>query len=207
MKKSDLTDWPPLQAAYTDEFGRIEPEVYQAAKAVWEGGGQQLARSKLGDAHAGLRLMLKAAANVTRVYLNPNARIENLPSYLYTAYKRLLLAELEKLNGHRQRDAQLHVALTSEPDTTAADLDKKIELQGLYRRMDQWTRKIFVLRVYGYTFDEIGKFCGASGDGIRTRFAKKVHLLLKELEAETRAAEQKRAAANLAKYLLLLAAN
>lgn len=205
MKHSDLTHWPPLEAAYADEFGHIEPEVYRAAGALWRAGGEQFACSKLGDAHLGFRLMLRAAAGVTRIHLDPDQRIENLPAYLYTAYKRLVLAELEKQNGHRRRDAELHAALASQSDTTADELDRKIELQRLYRRMDQWTREIFVLRTLGHTFDEIGQKRGASGHGIRTKFNEKLRRLLQDLEAETKAAEKKRALANLAKLLLLLA--
>jgi hypothetical protein len=197
MKTPAGTIWPPVETAYTDEFGRIEPEVYRTARALWNAYGEQYARSKLGDAPTGLQLLLKAAASVSRKYQDPNVHIESLPDYLFKSFKRLVLAELEKQNGHRRRDAERHAAAASLPDTTAADMDRKILIQQIIRHMDAWTREIFELLILRYTFEEIGKMRGEKGHYIRTRFGKKLKRLKKQLEAETVSADEKRALSNL----------
>ena len=191
------TNWPPLETAYTDEFGHIEPEVYRTAGTLWNAYGEQYARSKLGDAPTGLRLMLKAAASVSRKYLDPNVHIESLPDYLFKSYKRLVLAELEMQNGHRRREAERHAEAASLPDATVADMDRKILIQQIIRRMDAWTREIFELLILRYTFEEIGKMRGENGHHIRTKYGKKLKGLKKLLEAESDSAEEKRALANL----------
>lgn len=191
------TIWPPLETAYADEFGPIEPEVYRTAGALWSAYGERYARTKLGDVPTGLRLMLKAAASVSRKHLDPSVKIESLPDYLFQAYKRLVLAELEKQNGHRRRDAELHAEAASQPDTVAADLERKILIQQLMQRMDAWTREIFELLTLHYTFEEIGRMRGENGNKIRAMYSKKLKGLKKRLESESVSAEEKRALSKL----------
>lgn len=197
MNKSDETDWPTLDADYTDEFGHIELEVYKAAGALWNAYGEQYALSKLADAPTGLRLMLKAAASVSQKYLDPDVHIESLPNYLFKAYRRLVLAELEKQNGHRDRNAERHAEASSLPDSTAADIDQKILIQQLISRMDKWTREVFELLTLRYNFEEIGEGRGESGHRVRAKFAKKLKSLKKQLEAESASADKKRASSSL----------
>jgi hypothetical protein len=165
MSKLTGTVWPPLATAYTDEFGHIEPDVYKAAGALWSVRAEQFARSTLGDAPTGLRLMLKAAALVSRKYLEPGMHIENLSAYLFHAYKRLVLAELEKENGRRKRNADIYEELVSRPDE-ADDVNRKILIEQIMRRMDPWTRGVFELLILGYSFEEIGEARGKSGSNI-----------------------------------------
>lgn len=202
MNKPAGTIWPPFETAYTDEFGRIEPEVYRTAGALWNAYGEQYTLSKLADAPTGLRLMLKAAASVSRKHLDPDVHVESLPDYLFKAYKRLVLAELEKQNGHRRRDAERHAEAASLPDTTADDMDRKILIQQLIRHMDAWMREIFELLILRYTFEEIGKMRGESGHHIRTKFNKRLKRLKKQLEAESASADERRASSNLPGLLL-----
>jgi hypothetical protein len=197
MSKLTGTVWPPLETTYTDEFGHVELEVYKTAGALWDAYGEQYELSKLADAPTGLRLMLKAAASVSQKYLDPGVQIESLPNYLFKAYKRLVLAELEKRNGRRDRDAERHAEASSLPDTTAADIDRKILIQQIINRMDAWTREIFELLTLRYNFEEVGKMRGESGHRIRTKFAKKLKSLKKHLEAESAPADKKRASSSL----------
>jgi hypothetical protein len=197
MNKSDGTDWPPLEAAYTDEFGHVELEVYNAAGTLWNAYGERYALSKLSDAPTGLQLMLKATASVSRKYLDPDVHIESLPNYLFQSYKRLVLAELEKRNEHRKHDAERHAETVSLPDATAADIDRKILVQQITCRMDAWTREIFELLILRYSFEEIGTMRGENGHHIRSKFNKKLKRLKKQLEAESTSADKKRALSNL----------
>jgi hypothetical protein len=172
MVNSTQTTWPPLDAAYNDEFGLIEPEVYAAAGQLWLK-GEKYALSTIGDGAAGLRLMVKAVALVSRKRATPGHAIENLSAYLFQTYKRLLLAEMEKQNGHRQRDLESYAALSeSRLNADAEELERKILLQQIVVRMDGWMREIFELLTLGYSFEEIGRLRDENGHALSTKFNK-----------------------------------
>ena len=188
MMESRGTIWPQLETAYTDEFGHIEPEVYKAAGSLWSR-AEKYALSTLGDAATGLRLMIRAVALVSRKHTAPQEPIANLRAYLFQTYKHLVLAELEKENGHRQRETEMQAEMASMPSTVAADLDRKILLEQITRRMDEWMREVFELLILGYSFEEIGQSRGKDGHGIRTKFNKQLHQLTEQLKAETHTVE------------------
>lgn len=205
MKRSDRTEWPPLDAAYMDEFGHVELEVYNKAGELWESFGEQFAHSKIDDVHLGLELMLKAAANVSRVYRDSGQQIENLPAYLLKAYKRLLLAELKKQNG-RLRLASEHVAETAPGhDATTVELENKIDFERLCRRMDRWMREILELLILGYTFEEIGLMRGESGRGIGNKYNRKLKRLVEDLNVESEVAAKKSGFGRAKRILLFVA--
>jgi len=191
MSESRGTIWPPLESAYTDEFGHIEPEVYKAAGSLWSR-AERYALSKLGDAATGLRLMIRAVALVSRKHAAPQEPIANLTAYLFQTYKHLVLAELEKENGHRRREAERRAELEPKPSTVPADLDRKILLEQITRRMDEWMREVFELLILGYSFEEIGEARGKDAHGIRTKYNKQLHQLTNQLTAETDTAERRK---------------
>jgi hypothetical protein len=175
--------WPPLESAYTDEFGPMEPEVYKAAGEIWTGWGETFAIKTLRDAHAGMPLMLKSVAEVSRVRAAKTDHIGNLKGYLSITYKRLVLEHLEKENGHRRRDRQM-LDLSS-PASGEADLGRKILIQQLIQRMDPWTRRVFEWLALGYSNEEIGSFLGMQANAVRSRYHKSIVRLKKHLEAES----------------------
>jgi DNA-directed RNA polymerase specialized sigma24 family protein len=179
------TSWPPIEQAFTDECGLIDREVYDAAATLWPQ-AERLALQTLRDAATGQHLMMKACALVTRQRHTASPEISNLPAYLYRTWKRLLLAELEKENGHRQLEAALLESATQQRDDSAAEPDHKILVQQLMQRMDPWTRKVFQLRALGFTFEEIGPALGLGGHIIRTRFSKRLKRLAAQLAAENK---------------------
>lgn len=187
MSKPTHTALPPLEAAYTDEFGRIEPDVYSAASAIWQR-CEQYALATLGDAPAGLRLLLKSAAIATRRHALPDAYIANLPAYLFQTYKHLVLAELEKENGHRQRETERHTEIEALSVSLAEDVDRKILIQQIMQRMDDWMRGVFELRMLGHSFEEIGKLRGQNAHALRTKFNKHFKRLTKQIQSGKRGA-------------------
>jgi DNA-directed RNA polymerase specialized sigma24 family protein len=128
--------------------------------------------------------MLKAAAAVSRKRAEPGPPIQNLQAYLFQTYKHLLLAEMEKENGHRQRDLERHFELTSASDADAETLERKILIQQVIRRMDEWMRAIFELLTLGYSFEEIGRLRAENGHALRSKFHKRLGRLAKELNKE-----------------------
>jgi DNA-directed RNA polymerase specialized sigma24 family protein len=175
--------WPPLNAAYLDEFGVIDPEVYTAAGHMWRK-GERFALSAIGDAAAGLRLMMRAAAVVTRKRTAPGSAIENLNAYLFQTYKHLVLAVMEKENGHRRLDLEHQAESASAPDADSRELERRILLQQIVGRMDDWMREVFELLTLGYTYEEIGRLRRERGNVVRSRFSKQLRQLVNRLEAE-----------------------
>jgi DNA-directed RNA polymerase specialized sigma24 family protein len=189
MSRSVHTLWPPLDIAYVDEFGQIDPAVYQTAGQLWNQ-AEQFVLSTLGDAPAGLRLMIKAVALVSRAQATRPERIHNLTAYLFQTYKHLVLSELRKERGHRQQLAKLQTEdLLAPSSDDIADLDKQILLEQLMQRMDAWTREVFELLVLGYNFAELGRHWNTSGDRIRKKFDKQVQCLIAQVKSEMGATE------------------
>lgn len=85
---------PPLQEGYEDEFGRIDPEVYQAAGAIWPAAAN-FGEFALHDRGLASNLMMKAAARVSETIASGKS-IENLKGYLLITFKRLVAREREK---------------------------------------------------------------------------------------------------------------
>jgi DNA-directed RNA polymerase specialized sigma24 family protein len=185
------TNWPPLETGYTDEFGPIDAEAYQVAGHLWRQ-AESFARSKLGDEANGLRLLLKAAAQVSRLRAQQPDQITNLTAYLQQTYKRLVLAELEKENGHRQREEELARELSSLLCSPSEELDRKILIQQLVRRMDEWTRQVFEWLALGHSFEEIGRALGRSPHATRNKYHERLKRLMQQIAAETEAAEKAR---------------
>jgi hypothetical protein len=182
MNQPGVTIWPPLETAYTDEFGEIDPEVYATAGRLWTQ-GERFALHALVDAPGGLRLMLRAAAIVTRRLSLPDVRIANLPAYLFQIYKHLVLAELEKQSGHRKREVDRRTELEALSFPLAEDIDRKILIQQIMRRMDSRMCEVFELLILGHSFEEIGRLRGQNGHALRTGFHKQLKRLTKEIQA------------------------
>jgi hypothetical protein len=74
--------WPALGSSYLDEFGFIDQTVYDVARNVWPRAALSVART-LRDSQVGQRIMMKAAALVSRKLKEDPERITNLHGYLY----------------------------------------------------------------------------------------------------------------------------
>jgi DNA-directed RNA polymerase specialized sigma24 family protein len=173
------SQWPAIDSVYTDEYGQVDPEVYNAAGTVWPR-AEQFALSVFHDQAAGLQLMVKAVGIVSRRRRASDCCISNLRSYVFQVYKHLVLAELRKLNRRRELDTRW------EDRTTPVlrrddDIDRRILLEELCRRMDAWTRHVYELRVLGYTFDTIGETLGMGANHVRSEFSKRLARLRETL--------------------------
>jgi len=182
MTKHAETIWPPIETPFTDEFGQIEPEVYAAAGRLW-GQGESYALSTLGDASKGLQLMIKAVTTVSRIHASADNHITNLSAYVYQAYKHLVLAELEKENGHRRRETERQTEIDSLTVSLAEDVDRKILIQQIRRRMDDWMREVFEFMILGHTFEEIGNIRNQNAHSLRTKYNKHLKRLTKQIQS------------------------
>jgi DNA-directed RNA polymerase specialized sigma24 family protein len=175
--------WPTIEQTYTDEFGEIDRDVFATALQIWPQ-ARPLALGILRDEQAGYTLLFKACAQVTRKRADNSAAIENLPAYLFRTWKRLLLYELEKENGHRRREAEMAESLPQASDSDADNLDRKILIQQILKRTDEQTRRIFWYLCLGFTFPEIGEKLGRNPDVLRATYNQQIRKLEKQLAPE-----------------------
>ncbi len=175
---SPRLSWPSLDEGYTDEFGVISPEVYRAAGELWPQ-AESLVYSKLHDRPEGMRLMLKAAAAVSRKRLEQPDQIRDLKAYLWTTFKRLISDELEKENRYQPLDPeqQPRNGFRAPSET----LDNQILIEEVMAQMDQWTRTVFELRVLGFEFEEIAQTLKMRPNLLRSKFHKEIKKLSRRL--------------------------
>jgi DNA-directed RNA polymerase specialized sigma24 family protein len=182
--------WPPIEAAYTDEFGQVEMVVFKAAGDLWPR-AERYSRQVLRDNQAGQRLLLQATAIVSRIYVERVDQISDLKAYLYQTFKRLVLAQLEKERGHRRLESAMLHHIAGEPDTSTSDLDQKILVQQIVKRMDKWMREVFELLVLGHTFEEIARDSNQNAHRLRNKYNNPQKKLTKQIQAERLSSEQK----------------
>jgi DNA-directed RNA polymerase specialized sigma24 family protein len=171
-------DWPSLDEGYTDEFGDISPEVYQAAGELWPQ-AENLINSKLHDHPAGMRLMFKAAAAVSRKREEQPDQIRDLKAYLWITFKHDIFAEVEKESRYQQLD---HEQEPRNGGRTQSDvLNDHILVEELMAQMDAWTRSVFELRVLGYQFEDIAQMFKMRPNLLRSKFHKEIKKLSRKL--------------------------
>ncbi|HZF37554.1 MAG TPA: hypothetical protein VE715_01915 [Blastocatellia bacterium] len=170
--------WPNLDEAYTDEFGVICPEVYQAAGELWPQ-AESFINSKIHDHSAGMRLMLKAAAAVSRKRQEQPDQIRDLKAYLWTTFKHNIYEEAEKEN--RYQPLELEQQSKNDAHIPSEALNDQILIEEVMAQMDSWTRTVFELRVLGYQFEEIAQMLKSRPKLLRSKFNKEIKKLSRRL--------------------------
>jgi DNA-directed RNA polymerase specialized sigma24 family protein len=179
MPGSDI-DWPRLETRYEDESGPVDPEVHRAAGELWPR-ARRMANDLLGDPATGYGLLQRAVSAVSRLTLHERGRIRDVVPYLFKTYKRLVLAEVEKVNGHRLKQIEAAELWHSAGADPARSLDRGLLVQELAARLDPWARHVFELLVLGYSFDEIGPLVNRNPHVARNRFRLAVRRVAKQI--------------------------
>lgn len=177
------TIWPPLEQAYTDEFGELDPEVYAAAGQMWHK-AEKLARDVLDDPGLKQQLLLRAVAKVTHIRCMTPERIDNLPGYLFKVYQRLLWYEVEKADQHQQLERKQAMALADDTPSYIEEIDRKILLEQVFDRLDDEMRFVFRMRVANHTFEEIAHHLKCPPHTLRTKFSKQLARLREQITLE-----------------------
>ena len=175
---STRLSWPSLDEGYTDEFGVICPEVYRAAGELWPQ-AEGFVHSKLRDCPAGMQLMLKAAATVSRKRREQPDQIRDLKAYLWTTFKHFIFDEVEK--GNRYEPLELEQQPENDVRGPSDALDDQILIEEVMAQMDDWTRRVFELRVLGYQFEDIAHMLKMSPHLLRSKFHKEIKKLSRRL--------------------------
>lgn len=162
----------------------ILPEVYEAARGLWRQAEDFVLR-RLGDTADGQRLMCRAAASVSRQLSRQPDQIRDIKAYLRQTFKRLVLNELEKENGHRDKlkHAENEPAAEYLFGHHEEDLDRKILTQQIIWEMDERAREVFELLAAGHSFEEIAVMLGQPANAIRSRFSKQFKKIRKKLRS------------------------
>lgn len=171
---SPQISWPPLNASYLDELGSIDRDVYGAAGEIWPWAAAY-STAILGDEASGQLSLMKVCARITEKRAVGSIEIESLLPYLKTAFKREVLAQLKH---NRSVDLEPASASASQFET---DIDRKILIEEMIRRMDPANRRITELLILGYSFEEIARKDGTRSNVIRSRHSKQLMKIKKDL--------------------------
>lgn len=175
---STSLSWPSLDEGYTDEFGVICPEVYRAAGELWPQ-AENFVNSRLHDCPAGIQMMLKAAAAVSRKRQEQPDQIRDLKAYLWTTFKRLITEEVEKEGRYQPLEPEQQP--TNDAYGHSEALNDQILIDEVMARMDSWTCTVFELRVLGYQFDDIAQMLKMRPNLLRSKFHKEIKKLSRRL--------------------------
>jgi DNA-directed RNA polymerase specialized sigma24 family protein len=173
--------WGTLETGYTDEFGVVAPDIYDAAGRVWRQSRDYAARvlRDVDDARA-RTLLLKSAAKTTRARDEKTHHINDLDGYLFQTFKRVVLAELEKDNNRHRFEMEAHVE--AEWHAQANNVERRILIDELVAAMDEWMRAVFEWLTLDYSFDEIAWHLGMNVKVLRNRYNRRLTALVKQFE-------------------------
>ena len=132
--------WPSVQAhAYREQPGKNSDEALDFASEIWEG-------------------VLRSVAKTIQRSKGRNWRIRNMEAYLFGAFHHRFNRALKK----ERRRLQTIQHLPTSPDlerlgqahdsNAVRDLEQSIQLKEAVRNMDEWTRKVWAARQYGYSW-------------------------------------------------------
>jgi RNA polymerase sigma factor (sigma-70 family) len=105
-----------------------------------------------------------------------HAPIQDLPSYLIAAFHRRLNRVLKR--ERRRLETIRYVPSTADLDRMASardtqwvsDLERAITVKEITGHMDEWTRKVWGARQYGYSWKEIARHLGMTEQQAKMRF-------------------------------------
>jgi hypothetical protein len=182
MAQKIVSDFPPIEAAYDEEFGKVDHDVYEVAKQIWTP-AESLAVALLHDSPKGMQLMLKAVAKVSSARKNKSFEIANLRSYLYQTFKHLVWAELKKEKQHQEKlDNWFQQQMGAPKKDEEGEINKKILINELRSKMDDWTREVFDLLCLGYSYEDLVPKFGSAANVVRSKFSKKTARLARDIQ-------------------------
>ena len=150
--------WPRVQAHARRELGNKNPDDGVALAAeVWEGVLQSVSKT------------LQRRNETSQGIVDPEA-------YLFGAF-------LHRFNRALKRERRRPETIELVPSTreleqlpgaldlkSARDLERSIQVKEAIENMDDWTRKVFAARVYGYSWREIAELHGLTEHKAKLRF-------------------------------------
>ena len=150
--------WPRVKKyARREQPEKNYDEALGLATEVWEG-------------------VLQSVAKTVQRSNRKNWRIKNTEAYLFGAFHHRFNRALKK--ERRQREIIKHLPSSGDPERlrqahdskVVHDLEQSIQVNEAVRRMDDWTRKVWAARQYGYSWREIALHLGLTEPQAKLRF-------------------------------------
>jgi RNA polymerase sigma factor (sigma-70 family) len=166
--------YPPLWISETDERNQpVERRVIEAAHRIWNRvlGYVRASGQELGDAAEILEGVAHSVSRALRQKQGGDG-VRNIEAYLYWSFVR-------KHAQRKKREERIEYLGDLEPldslqsggSDWAAWLEDEILLEELTSHMDAKARRMFVLRVFGYSWTEIGRRFGISAHNAEVQFS------------------------------------
>ena len=150
--------WPRIQAhARREQPEKNSDEALALASEVWES-------------------VLQSVAKTIQRSNRTNWRIKNTEAYLFGAFHHRFNRALRKERRRREVIQYLPASrdlerLRQAHDSKAVrDLEQSIQVNEAVRSMDDWTRKVWAARQYGYSWREIAVHLGLTEPQAKLRF-------------------------------------
>jgi DNA-directed RNA polymerase specialized sigma24 family protein len=113
-------------------------------------------------------------------------QIGDLEAYLLGSFYHRLRRALKK---EERREETIYLVSSAQElellDKTSRvvqdDIEGKVHAQEILDRMDEWSRKVWIAREYGYTWKQIGEVLGTPGDSVMLRFRRRMKILRERL--------------------------
>lgn len=158
--------WPRVLAHARRELSRhgMEPDATSLATEIWES-------------------VLQSVSKTLERLNGQRGQIADLEAYLAGAFHHRLRRALKK---EQRRQATIYlVSSASElevlgtPNRAARehDLDGLIHAKQILQRMDEWSRRVWIAREHGYSWEDIGRSLGTSGHRVALRFRRRMEIL------------------------------
>jgi RNA polymerase sigma factor (sigma-70 family) len=150
--------WPSIQAhGYREQPGKNSDEALSFASEVWEG-------------------VLRSVAKTIQRSDGRNWRIKNMEAYLFGAFhhrfNRALKKERRRIQTieHLPSSRDLERLPQADDSKAVRDLEQSIQLREAVRNMDEWTRRVWAARQYGYSWKEIATELSLTEPQVKLRF-------------------------------------
>ena len=112
--------------------------------------------------------------------------IGDLEAYLLGSFYHRLGRALKK---EERREETIHLVSSAQElellDKTSRgmqdDIEGNVHAREILDRMDEWSRKVWIAREYGYTWKQIGDVLGTPGDSVMLRFRRRMKILRERL--------------------------
>ena len=153
------TTWPRIVIHATREFDRqgSNREAVALAADIWEA-------------------VLRSVAKAFQRKGEYASSVEDLESYLFIAFhhrfRRFLRTEQERREVFQSVSEPFNLDLLDAAERTewVSELERKIAVRQITDRMDDWTKKVWQARQYGYSWKEISAWLGVTEHQAKMKF-------------------------------------
>ena len=123
--------------------------------------------------------------SVSRTLDRMNGRrgeIGDLEAYLLGSFYHRLRRAFKK---EQRREETIHLVSSAQElevlgtasHSQEHDIEGTLHAQEILDRMDEWSRKVWIAREYGYSWKHIGRVLGIPGDSVMLRFRRRMKIL------------------------------